>query len=66
MTNYYCDECDVVIASAVWERLETTGSAPSAQSSSAVLYDKKLITLGGIINGVAQNCLHFLNLGQFT
>lgn len=47
-----------------WERLLTTGMAPTAQSSSTVVSEKTMITFGGIVKGVAQNSLHLLNLSQ--
>lgn len=46
--------------------MQTEGPAPTAQSSSSVMYDKKLITFGGIINGKAQNAVHALNLSEFS
>lgn len=51
-------------ASSTWERLNATGSLPSAQSSATVVYNKMLVTFGGIINGIAQNCLHSLDVGS--
>ena len=56
--------CVAMTASSTWERLNATGSLPSAQSSATVVYNKMLVTFGGIINGIAQNCLHSLDVGK--
>lgn len=45
--------------------MTTSGSPPTAQSSSAVVYENKVIVFGGIINGRAQNSVHTINLSEF-
>lgn len=42
----------------------TKGPAPTAQSSACVVYHKKLLVFGGIINGKAQNSVHILDISR--
>lgn len=55
----------MLIDEGVWEQVQTSGLAPTAQSSSTVTFDKKLLTFGGIVNGKAVNSLHLLDLCKF-
>lgn len=53
----------VSVAEERWEKLVTTGHAPEALSSSTVnAHNKKLVTFGGILKGLAQQSLHYLDL----
>ena len=51
------------IATRTWERRETTGPAPKAQNLTAVHWEGSLILFGGVLDGLAQNTTHILNIG---
>ena len=50
-----------------WEKVVTKGNAPRTISSTLVnVQNKKLVGFGGIVSGVAQQSLHFLDLGRWV
>ena len=56
----------MLVGDGCWEKLVTTGSAPQTISSTVVsVQSKKLVSFGGIVNGVAQQTLHFLDLCKY-
>ena len=60
----YCVCVCACVAAGCWEKLLPSGPAPQTLSSTTVVSAKynKLITFGGISNGVAQQSLYYLNL----
>ena len=46
-----------------WERRDTTGPAPRAQSVTAIYWEGSLILFGGVLDGLAQNVTYILDIG---